>query len=964
MSKALTTGVIANSRRGFNPDSIPGLLFQGESLSPTQIISKIGNQTRPVQQGRAYLFDGTNDSVVIPNSTNYNRGSGTIVYKISFNTTQSGGANIYSIFDKRESSGDWTGINIGQLQSGTRAMRAQIFTDSGGGNVVATDTVGGWADGENHEVVVTVSPTTVTIEVDGTGTNSASLGAGVTDNTARPTLGATSPDNSSSYINWNGKIWGAEILVDGVSKGLWKCDEQAGATSYDSSGNENHGTITNATLSTFHSTQTAYSYQNQVGYNAIDSFVGNESYATLPIDLSSFSTGVVEFETITTDPFGIFISQAEGTNFPLAFGDGSTVNAVTLNSVITIDGSAFTGTRDALHTLIADGKRHTIRMTNVNFSSFTADGVSVALYSASNAYSLTGSIFNLKFDGNNNGTFDHVYLGYGETPWKDTVGSSDGVVTGVPEKLFIPRDESDITNDVLGNPLKYTGTAKLNANLEASSCVELNGTNQYGEILDTAGMINSNMSYGGYFEILAGNNNHALITKGINSQWMIMQEGQNLTVRIGSASTDLDYPIQSKDLGFKHVFATINGTTAKLYIDGLVVATGTVNAMPSANANIVQIGQFPAGSFSVDGKVAGVKVYNGTTLTDSEVLFVGTNGVSGVAPTATPTVDVPITETSGNISRDVSGNGNDITWVNAPTWSTQDLFHYNLTKGFNKYMVWDGDEDYVSIPIVTGSVTDATIEIRNVIPAGDTGILLTSGTSAANFLGAYDIGSSNLVVNIGSGSPTISVDGVAFSGNRGALHTLLSDGLPHTVRWANVDLTGWTGTIRAGWFSGSASFKFEGTMSDITFDLTSDGIVDHRYNGYGNTNADWIDQVGSVNGTVEGSPVPIRIPKLTSANTDVFGNALRNIPVIGHNDAETAIDFRSIAVGGNVPPEMQHLASSVNFTAFTFGRDTGWDTYDYAFYRQKDSVANDRFLIYAQNLTGSDLAKAEKYTNN
>lgn len=47
----------------------------------------------------------------------------------------------------------------------------------------------------------------------------------------------------------------------------YKCDEQDGTTSYDSSGNGNNGTITNATLANFHTTQDIYSFQNQVGYN-------------------------------------------------------------------------------------------------------------------------------------------------------------------------------------------------------------------------------------------------------------------------------------------------------------------------------------------------------------------------------------------------------------------------------------------------------------------------------------------------------------------------------------------------------------------------------------------------------------------------------------------------------------------------------------------------------------------------
>ena len=47
----------------------------------------------------------------------------------------------------------------------------------------------------------------------------------------------------------------------------YKCDEQNWVVSYDSTWNENHWLIKDATLSTFHTTQNIYSYQNLIGYN-------------------------------------------------------------------------------------------------------------------------------------------------------------------------------------------------------------------------------------------------------------------------------------------------------------------------------------------------------------------------------------------------------------------------------------------------------------------------------------------------------------------------------------------------------------------------------------------------------------------------------------------------------------------------------------------------------------------------
>jgi hypothetical protein len=61
---------------------------------------------------------------------------------------------------------------------------------------------------------------------------------------------------------------GARNIAAMSKYALWdKMDVQSGVTSYDSSGNELTGTLTNITAANFHTTQDVYSFQNQVGYN-------------------------------------------------------------------------------------------------------------------------------------------------------------------------------------------------------------------------------------------------------------------------------------------------------------------------------------------------------------------------------------------------------------------------------------------------------------------------------------------------------------------------------------------------------------------------------------------------------------------------------------------------------------------------------------------------------------------------
>ncbi|PJF33445.1 MAG: hypothetical protein CUN57_02160, partial [Phototrophicales bacterium] len=61
--------------------------------------------------------------------------------------------------------------------------------------------------------------------------------------------------------------YGAQGTDPGMGLAHYKCDEGAGNTAFDSSGNGNHGTMYNITESTFHATDnTIGSWQNEVGY--------------------------------------------------------------------------------------------------------------------------------------------------------------------------------------------------------------------------------------------------------------------------------------------------------------------------------------------------------------------------------------------------------------------------------------------------------------------------------------------------------------------------------------------------------------------------------------------------------------------------------------------------------------------------------------------------------------------------
>jgi len=75
-----------------------------------------------------------------------------------------------------------------------------------------------------------------------------------------------------------------------------------------------------------------------------------------------------------------------------------------------------------------------------------------------------------------------------------------------------------------------------------------------------------------------------------------------------------------------------------------------------------------------------------------------------------------------------------------------------------------------------------------------------------------------------------------------------------------------------------------GTIYDITIDNTTSGTIDHQWDGYGNTDADWTDQIGSNDGTVNGSPARYNLDTGDISN-DAVQTTTANQPLVVENGA-------------------------------------------------------------------------------
>jgi len=166
---------------------------------------------------------------------------------------------------------------------------------------------------------------------------------------------------------------------------------------------------------------------------------------------------------------------------------------------------------------------------------------------------------------------------------------------------------------------------------------------------------------------------------------------------------------------WKHLVCTADGTTARIYVDGELVASNSAGLPDNVNGNL-RIGDWPLSGYRVNGQLPLIKMYN-RALSPSEVLEnykstrsrFGTDGI--VTSNLVFNVDagnINSFDNSGTTWNDLSGNGYNGTLTNGPT--------FNPYNGGN--IEFDGANDYVSfgtqflIPGVTqdGTISNLTIE--------------------------------------------------------------------------------------------------------------------------------------------------------------------------------------------------------------------------------------------------------------
>ena len=341
---------------------------------------KRGSRDGEVLEGKAYLFDGTDDYV----DWGFAPTNGDTYFDVSMDVIRTDGKSIGFINEQDTSHRKlgivWYSDNMIYLivdNSGGSTLYAVTGALTGYGNDKVT--IRGVYDGS------LASGSRVKIYVNGVEQTITS------DNTPSSYVG-TSPYNfrtgkygSDYYDNYVGNIIIKDSSGDIIHS--WHCDEGDGTTAYDSVGS-NNGTINYATLSTFHGTNNWFtSYQNEKGYT-----LSGTTYKPIKLDSDGESTHLdIDGNTPTYD--GLVRRNIKVVNNNCVKFDG-TDDYINLNDFINL-GTSFTVELDFMYTDTVEqailgsdstdfsGSRITIKSdnlfeirvsgsnTNIAFSSFT-----------------------------------------------------------------------------------------------------------------------------------------------------------------------------------------------------------------------------------------------------------------------------------------------------------------------------------------------------------------------------------------------------------------------------------------------------------------------------------------------------------------------------------------------------------------------------------------------------------------
>jgi hypothetical protein len=284
---------------------------------------------------------------------------------------------------------------------------------------------------------------------------------------------------------------------------------------------------------------------------------------------------------------------------------------------------------------------------------------------------------------------------------------------------------------------------------------------------------------------------------------------------------------------------------------------------------------------------------------------VGTEVVGGIIYDASVTIDSVLkwhVVGSGNADADwvdqtVNGNNGTVNGNPVTVGQKRETILQTAGEDFNKRMRFDGVNDYVEVgndSSLTLGADDFEIEAM-IYPETITG-------SSRTIYGRYNSGSNerSIIFRVTSAGALLLI--TSSNGLSGSLQTAnTADGVitarskykikvvrsgTSATFYINDDVVASSGSVVSNVYNSTAvaylgaqgvgnSDFFKGSIWNVN--ITIGGSLISQWLGNGNTNADWEDQIGANNGTVNGSPSLYHVAESEStAGQDALGNAIEN----------------------------------------------------------------------------------------
>ena len=482
---------------------------------------------------------------------------------------------------------------------------------------------------------------------------------------------------NSKVMIFNALEWAAEPML----AGHWRLDETSGTTATDSSRNANDATVTGTTTWGSAVRQNGFTFDGSTEIRATG-LSGESANVTLAAWVKLTATGTSGYEVISIgDHFGIRVNQA-GTTYAFIYNGSNWDFASTTEP--------FAG----------EGWRHIAAVFDDDADTLTiyVDGQEVA------SSTITNSIV---YSGLGSDTLIGVH-GNGDASWNFTGSIDDARVYsyaltakeiaelyGLVGHWKLDESSGSIAYDSsgVGNDGDYLGGAAPGANGpypgDGANAAEFDGSTAYVRVAhDEIYDIEEGITLAAWVQADAIGYFKTVIAKG-DSAWRLHMDDMNdrltghYSMEGGGTVSGVDTTSTVSDGEWMHVVSTYDGTTAKIYVNGVLEDSGIATATIDTNTAPVCIGQnSQKGGRYWNGRIADVRVYN-RAITEAEIAK-----IYGLV------AHWKLDELSGTIAYDSSGMENHATVVGSQGWTTG-----QVDGGF--YFDYADGEEYIEAPTNT-----------------------------------------------------------------------------------------------------------------------------------------------------------------------------------------------------------------------------------------------------------------------